>query len=214
MVYLLGLSVGYCLGCINPAYSMARLKGFDIREYGSKNAGASNVLITMGMVGGCICAVLDVAKAALAVWLMKWLFPDVDTFAITATACILGHIFPFYLGFRGGKGLACLGGAILAFSLRVFVILLILELLIALLTKYICYVPITASILFTFLYAYTTGDLWGSALWGVVAIVILYKHLVNLQRIMQGRELRLSYLWARDRETMRVKGRDSGSNDT
>ena len=213
MTYLLGALVGYGLGCINPAYILARIKGFDIREQGSQNAGASNVLITMGRTEGCICAILDVGKAALAVWLMGALFPRADTFAVTATACILGHIFPFYLGFRGGKGLACLGGAILAFDLRVFAILMIVELMIALMTKYICYVPITASIIFTWLYAYTTGDPWGSVLWGGVSVVILDKHLVNLQRITEGRELRLSYLWDRDGETLRVTEGYAQKND-
>ena len=80
-------------------------------------------------------------------------------------------------------------------------------------TKYICYVPITASIIFTWLYAYTTGDPWGAVLWGGVSVVILDKHLVNLQRITEGRELRLSYLWDRDGETLRVTEGYAQKND-
>lgn len=213
MAYWLSALVGYGLGCINPSYMLARFKGFDIRNRGSKNAGASNVLISVGIAAGILCAVLDVGKAVVAVWLTERIFPEADTFAVTAVSCILGHIFPFYLHFCGGKGLACLSGAVLAFDLRVFVILLIIELFVAFLTKYICYVPMTASILFSFVYVYMTGDLWGSVLLGGTAIVILYKHLVNLRRILEGRELRLSYLWDREGEIRRICEQYPGYDD-
>ena len=116
MPYLFTALLGYSLGCINPAYILARIKGFDIHEKGSGNAGASNALITMGKLRGFFCAAFDIAKAALAVLLARLLFPNVDTFAVSASCAILGHIFPFYLRFRGGKGLACLCGAVLTDS--------------------------------------------------------------------------------------------------
>ena len=205
MAYLVGILVGYGLGCINSAYFLARLRGFDIRDRGSGNAGASNVVITLGRKKGLLCAAFDLTKAVLAVWLMAWLFPDQSTFAVTASACILGHIFPFYLGFRGGKGLACLGGAILAFDLRIFAVLLIFELFVVVVSRYICFVPITASAVFPAVYGFIRQDLWGALLLGSVGVVIFCKHLVNLRRITEGRELRVSYLWDRDRETRRVE---------
>ena len=205
MPYWISALLGYGLGCINPAYILARLKGFDIREKGSKNAGASNIIISLGKARGFFCAAFDIAKAALAVLLTGWIFPSADTFAITAAAAILGHIFPFYLGFRGGKGLACLGGVILAYDLRVFGIMFVAELVILLLTKYICLVPITASAALPFVYGFMSCDLWGALLLGVVAVVIFIKHLVNLRRIREGSELRISYLWNRDKEAMRLK---------
>ena len=214
MVYLIGILIGYGLGCINTAYFLASLRGFDIRERGSGNAGASNVLITMGKRMGFLCAVLDVTKAAGAVWLMAWLFPAFDTFAVTASACILGHIFPFYLGFRGGKGLACLSGAILAFDLRVFAVLLIFEVFVVLVSRYICFVPITASAMLPIIYSFMRKDPWGAVLLGSVGLVIFCKHVVNLRRIMEGRELRLSYLWDRDRETRRVEKQYRNSHET
>ena len=214
MVYLIGILIGYGLGCINTAYFLASLRGFDIRERGSGNAGASNVLITMGKRMGFLCAVLDVTKAAGAVWLMAWLFPETNTFAVTASACILGHIFPFYLGFRGGKGLACLGGAILAFDLRVFAALLVFEMFVVLVSRYICFVPITASAIFPLIYGFMYRDLWGTVLLAGVGLVILFKHMVNIRRILQGRELRLSYLWNRDRETRRVEKQYRSSEET
>lgn len=214
MAYLMGILVGYGLGSINAAYFLARMQGFDIRERGSGNAGASNVVITLGRKKGLLCAAFDLTKAAVSVWLMAWLFPEINTFAVTASACILGHIFPFYLGFRGGKGLACLGGAILAFDLRVFVALLVFELFIVVVSRYICFVPITASAVFPIIYGFIYQDMGGAFLLGGVGVVIFCKHLVNLRRIREGCELRLSYLWARDRETRRVEKQYRNSHET
>ena len=204
MAYLLSALLGYGLGCINPAYVLARLKGFDIRERGSKNAGASNVIITLGKARGFLCASFDIGKAAFAVWLTGALFES-DTFAITAATCILGHIFPFYMGFRGGKGLACLAGVFLAYDLRVFAAMLALEILLALITKYICFIPITASIALPIIYGFMRQDPLGALLLVGIAVVICRKHAVNIRRIQQGTELRLTYLWNRDKELRRLK---------
>lgn len=204
MAYLLSALLGYGLGCINPAYVLARLKGFDIRERGSKNAGASNVIITLGKARGFLCASFDIGKAAFAVWLTGVLFES-DTFAITAATCIMGHIFPFYMGFRGGKGLACLAGVFLAYDLRVFAAMLALEILLALITKYICFIPITASIALPIIYGFMRQDPLGALLLVGIAVVICRKHAVNIRRIQQGTELRLTYLWNRDKELRRLK---------
>lgn len=205
MNYALSAVIGYLIGTVNPAFIIAKLHGFDIREKGSKNAGASNIIITLGKARGFLCAAFDIAKAALAVLLTGWIFTGTDTFAVTAAAVILGHIFPFYMGFRGGKGLACLGGAILAYDLRVFGIMFTAELLILLVTQYICFVPITAAVAFPFVYGFMRHDIWGALLLGAVAVVIFWKHRINIRRVIQGSEIRISYLWNRDKEVKRLK---------
>lgn len=205
MAYLISVLIGYGLGCISPSYIVARLNGFDIRERGSGNAGASNIVLTLGKARGFLCAAFDIAKAALAVLITGWIFTETDTFAVTAAAAILGHIFPFYMGFRGGKGLACLGGVILAYDLKVFAVMLAAELVIALATNYICFIPITASVSFPVVYGVMDRDIWGALLLALVGVVVFCKHLVNLRRIRVGREARLSYLWSRDKETARLK---------
>lgn len=205
MAYLISVLIGYGLGCISPSYIVARLNGFDIRERGSRNAGASNIVLTLGKARGFLCAAFDIAKAALAVLITGWIFTETDTFAVTAAAAILGHIFPFYMGFRGGKGLACLGGVILAYDLKVFAVMLAAELVIALATDYICFIPITASVSFPVVYGVMDRDIWGALLLALVGVVVFCKHLVNLRRIRVGREARLSYLWSRDKETARLK---------
>lgn len=206
MRYLCCVLIGYLMGMLNPSYILARIHGFDIRKRGSGNAGASNALLLFGKLRGMLCAVFDIAKAAGAVCLTRLVFPgDALVFAVTATACILGHIFPVYMGFRGGKGLACLAGTILAFDLRVFGVMLACELVVALATNYICFVPMTAAVAFPFVYGIMTGDARGVLLLSTVAVVVLLRHGENIRRIRMGRELRLSYLWNKKKETARMQ---------
>ncbi|MBO5511841.1 MAG: glycerol-3-phosphate acyltransferase [Clostridia bacterium] len=205
MSYLLSAVMGYLVGTVNPAFILAKLHGFDIREKGSRNAGASNAFLLFGKARGAFCAVFDIAKAAFIIWLTGHIFAPINTFAVTATACILGHIFPFYMRFKGGKGLACIAGTVLAYDLKVFAVMLAAELVIALATNYICFVPITASVSFPVVYGVMDRDIWGALLLAVVAAVVFCKHLVNLKRIRVGREARISYLWSRDKETARLK---------
>lgn len=196
MGYVLCALLGYFLGAVNPSYIIARLRGFDIREKGSKNAGASNAVILLGRLIGVTCAVFDVAKATFAIWLSGKLFSELAyRFSVTGVACILGHLFPFYMGFRGGKGLACLGGMILAFDFRVFLIMLAAEVLIAFATDYLCFVPLTAAAVFPIVYGVMQGDVWGALILALIFPLILYKHKENLRRIRQKTEMPFCYLW-------------------
>ena len=200
MKYILCILIGYLIGTINPSYIIAKLRGFDIREKGSRNAGASNALILFGKVIGIGCALLDIAKATFAIWLCGKLFPELAySFAVTGAACILGHVFPFYMKFKGGKGLACLGGMILAFDWRVFLIMLAAEIVVAIVTDYICFVPLTASAVFPVVYGMMHRDVWGALLVALILPLMLYKHKENLKRIRQKKEMPFSFLWNKDK---------------
>lgn len=197
---------GYLIGTLNPSYWIARLRGFDIRESGSGNAGASNAVITMGKAVGLFAAFFDIAKAFGAVRLAQFLFTRL-TYAgeLAGISVILGHIFPFTMGFRGGKGLASLGGVIWAFSGKIFCIMLLAEIVLALVTDYICVVPITASIAFPVVYYFFTRQVFGTILYALMIPIFLMKHMENLKRIAAGTELHFSYLWRKDQEIQRVR---------
>ena len=200
MKYILCILIGYLIGTINPSYIIAKLRGFDIREKGSRNAGASNALILFGKVIGIGCALLDIAKATFAIWLCGKLFPELAySFAVTGAACILGHVFPFYMKFKGGKGLACLGGMILAFDWRVFLIMLAAEIVVAIVIDYICFVPLTASAVFPVVYGMMRRDVWGALIVALILPLMLYKHKENLKRIRQKKEMPFSFLWNKDK---------------
>lgn len=202
---LLCMACAYLIGTLNPAYLIAKLKGFDIREVGSGNAGASNAVITMGKAAGLLTALFDITKAYVAVRLARRFFPNMAYAAeVAGVFTVLGHIFPFAMGFRGGKGLASMGGVILAFNAKVFCLLLLSELLLALVVDYICIVPITASIAFPIIYYYITAQLLGALLYALLIPVILYKHMENLKRIRMGTEAHLSFLWRREEEIARI----------
>ena len=206
MRYAVWLLISYMVGALNPAYLLARLRGIDIRTRGSGNAGASNALLLFGKLRGALCAVFDVLKAFGVTFSAKMLFPeDSLLFAVAASACILGHICPFYMKFRGGKGLACLGGVFMAFDIRVFGVLLACEIVVALATNYLCFVPITAGVALPVIFGVMTRNAAGTVLLGVVACVVVWRHAQNVRRILRGRELRLSYLWNREAEMARMR---------
>lgn len=198
--------MGYLFGNINAAYIISRLRGFDIRDRGSGNAGASNVIITIGKKAGFITAVFDITKAAVASIVAASLFPRLRYAQILGgSACIIGHIFPILMKFHGGKGLACLGGMILSYNPEIFLLLLAVEIFLGFGLDYICVVPITGSIIFTAIYAFLTGDAAGTMILAAVSLVILYKHIENLHRIQLGTEAHLSFLWKKDQEIERIK---------
>ncbi len=205
MNYLFCILTAYLIGTVNPSYILAKIQGFDIREKGSGNAGASNALMLLGKAKGVLCALFDIAKAVFAIWLCGKLFPALRWgFALSGVFCTLGHIFPFYMKFRGGKGLACLGGMILSFDIRVFLIMLTGELVIALASNYICFVPMTAAVVFPAVYGVMRHDPIGALILCILIPVVLYKHKENIVRIKNGKEMRLSFLWNKEKELARL----------
>ena len=211
--------LGYLLGCINPAYLIARARGFDIRSRGSGNAGASNAVITMGKAAGVFSAIIDIFKAWLAVCLATRYFTalsvgDIPVAGeIAGVACMLGHMFPFFMAFRGGKGFACMAGMILYMDWRAFLLLFCGELLLVFITDYICVAPLSLSVVFPIIRGLTTGS-WAAALILCLAIpAVWYRHTVNIRRIADGTEAHFSFLWNRKHETDRIAQGTTNTQD-
>ena len=204
---------GYAVGCINLSFFLAKMKGYDIREHGSGNAGASNLIITMGKGIGMLVALIDVLKAFFIVKLLMYLFSESLTAGfICATFVVLGNIFPFYMGFKGGKGFASMGGSVLALNVKLFVVLLIIVIVIVFVSDYICFGPIFTSVAFPV----SCGVIYDSyvpCIFFLASAAIIYRHSENLQRIRQGKELRFSFLWNRHKEVERLGvENDDGKN--
>ena len=121
MERILCLVVGYLFGLFQTAYLYGKLHGIDIREYGSGNAGTTNTLRVLGTKAGVIVLVGDILKCMIAIFLCRYVFsashPDMVYLLqmYTAAGVILGHNFPFYMHFKGGKGIAATAGLILSF---------------------------------------------------------------------------------------------------
>ena len=124
MTAILSLGLGYLVGCINPAVLIARAKHVNLREEGTGNLGATNTAYVLGKKSGIFVMVFDILKSFFSFQLAKWLFPRLLIAGILASiGCILGHCFPVFMNFAGGKGLAAFGGLILAYSPWMFVII-------------------------------------------------------------------------------------------
>lgn len=199
MNIFLCILLGYLVGNINPAYIISKLNGFDIREKGTGNAGASNITVVMGKKAGIFTALFDIFKAFSVTVIAVKLFPDTESARIlSGVSCILGHIFPVFMKFHGGKGLACLGGMILSYNPVVFLLLLLAELIIALVTDYIAVVAPSGTVIFTLIYFFMTGDIIGTSMVALVSVIIFFKHLENFRRIRKGEETHISFLWKKN----------------
>lgn len=199
------VAAGYFIGCINPAFIIGRIKGYDVRSSGSKNAGASNTVIMAGKLAGVLVALLDIFKAALSWRLCQALCPQFALAGILGgVACILGHMFPVFLHFCGGKGLACIGGVVLAYDPATFLIMLAITCVIGFATNYIAIATVSIAAIWPVYYGVTTGFWAGAAVLAVPFVPILLRHMTNFRRIRAGEELRLNFLWKKDSELERI----------
>ena len=190
MGYLAIIFGAYLIGSSNMAFYLSKLQKKNIRSGGSGNLGASNAVILLGWKAGILVGIHDIGKAVLAVLLAKWLYPELEYAAVSAgVACVLGHIFPFYLKFKGGKGFASYLGMTIALNLKLALVVLILVVLVTLITDYI--VVATAATVVTV--PVVMGVLTRSWIIGLVlcvaTAVIIYKHRENFVRIFKGTEI-------------------------
>ena len=112
--YIICVILSYFLGCINPAYVLAKRKGKNILAIGSHNPGASNTMLNFGWAAGILVGACDILKACIAVFLCKTFFPALPYIGyIAGISCIMGHMYNVFLHFKGGKGLASLMGMML-----------------------------------------------------------------------------------------------------
>lgn len=191
MGYMISILIGYLLGCSNMAYYLAKAKRVDLRG-GSGNSGASNATILMGWRAGVAVGIHDIGKAYLAVFLAKLLFPGLFGAAeIAGVACVLGHIFPFYLRFKGGKGFASYLGMTLALNWKFALVVMAAVVLITLITDYLVLGTFT-TIVAVPAYIGITGKSWIlAAILCVGTVVIFYKHRDNMVRLWKGTEIGL-----------------------
>lgn len=192
MPYVIVTVIGYLLGCSNMAWYLAKLKGVDMSAGGSGNPGASNAAILMGWRAGILVGIHDIGKAVLAVLLAKLLFPETDGITEAAgAACVIGHIFPVFLKFKGGKGFASFIGMTLALDWRFALVILAAVVAVTVLTDYLV-VGTTLTVVSLPTYMAVTRHGWVPVLiLAFVAAVILWKHRKNYVRIWNRTEIGL-----------------------
>lgn len=191
MGYLIAAVIGYLLGCSNMALYISKLKKVDFSK-GSGNLGASNATMLMGWSAGILVCLHDIGKAVAAVLIARFLFPEMQFIgAVAGTASVLGHIFPFYLKFKGGKGFAAYVGMTLALNWKLALAVMVMIVLLTLITDYIV-VATTATVLIVPAYEAFIRRSWILLLILCIGtVVILFKHRMNYLRICKGTEIGL-----------------------
>jgi glycerol-3-phosphate acyltransferase PlsY len=201
MTWLLIAVLSYLLGSIPFGYLVARLKGVDIRQHGSGNIGAANIARVMGKNWGYVVFLADFLKGFLAVklgFLIATYFQLSPVLGgiVAAIACILGHNYPVWLGFKGGKGIATSAGAILAlFPPLVFVLFGVVWVAVFLIGRYTSLASMSAAVALPIgvllLVARTGSDFWllfGFAI--LVSALAIWRHRTNIARLLSGQENR------------------------
>lgn len=192
LIYMLVVLLSYLIGCSSMAFYLSKYKKIDMRSKGSGNLGASNAMVLMGWKAGIVVAVHDIGKAVLAVALAKHVCPQLPFVGAAAgVACVLGHMFPFYLRFKGGKGFASYLGMTLALNWKFALIVMAVVVIVTLISDYIVVGTVTTIVVVPTYMGIVTHSAVLAAILCIATAAILYKHRENYVRIAKGTEIGL-----------------------
>jgi len=208
------LSLGYVLGSLSPAALIAKLKNVDLRKEGSGNLGATNTLVVMGFRNGLFVLIFDLLKTIFADRMARVLFPHLYLAGLLA-ACgaVIGHIFPFYMKFQGGKGVACLAGMILSFDFGLFIFLLAIGITMMFVFNYGVIVPVTVAAVFPLFVWWKTQSFWAWMVTTAVGLLIIDSHRDNFRRIKAGEEMKVRTYFGERLPWGRLRSADENNDE-
>ena len=200
------LLLAYLIGTVLGSLLLGRLRGVDIRSMGSGNAGATNAMRTQGKGFGLLVLVIDVVKGVLAVWwLPSAVLPGIGIDPLVSrqwltVACgfavIVGHVFPVWFGFRGGKGVATMIGVIAAIEPRLLLVLLVSWLIVVMLTGYVGLAAILSAAVLVLVVGVIEPENSPLLIFcASVAAFVVFTHRSNIARMRAGKESRARRLW-------------------
>ncbi len=182
--------IGYLLGSISPSALISKIKKKNIREHGTGNLGALNTMINFGKAAGVLVMIFDIAKAVISVRLAKHYFPELPCAGYLAGgAAVAGHMFPFYMRFKGGKGLAPFAGFVLANDPYSFIFLFIFCVSLMFIINYSAALPFSAAIFYPILAGYNTEDVTVFCVAFFVSLLLGFKFYGNLLRAIRGEDI-------------------------
>jgi glycerol-3-phosphate acyltransferase PlsY len=184
---------GYLAGSIPFAILVSRVLGMpDPRSYGSGNIGATNVLRSGNRLAAALTLAGDAAKGWAAILLARMLDLPVEMVALVGLAAFLGHLFPVWLRFKGGKGVATAAGVLIAFDWRLGVAVLVVWLTMAVLSRYSSLASITAALFAPVAAWYLAGGA-GPIFWAasVMSVLLIARHHANIGKLLRGEESRI-----------------------
>lgn len=209
MERLVCLILGYVCGLFQTGYIYGRLHHVDIRNHGSGNAGTTNALRTLGWKAGVITFLGDSLKCVLAVWVAYMIYGKTHSqmFELLAMyagiGAVLGHNFPFYLKFKGGKGIAATAGLLLAVNPKVALVAMLTFIVVVGVTRYVSLGSIILVVIFG-IGMVVQGEIFGTTLTqsqqyelyvlsAFLVILAVYKHRENIKRLCNGTENKLKF---------------------
>lgn len=198
--------IAYLLGALLGSLILGRLRGVDIRSMGSGNAGATNALRTQGKLFGFLVLALDIAKGLFVVWWLPaaalpavGIDPDLPRAWLTVAcgfAVIVGHVYPVWFSFRGGKGVATVVGVIAALDPRLLAPLLLSWIIVLVLTGYVSLASMLSGVvLVAAAHVLEPDDVPLLSFCAAVTAFVIYTHRGNIARLRAGRESRVRRLW-------------------
>ena len=196
MANLLAVLAAYLIGSISFAVITSRLFGLpDPRTYGSGNPGATNVLRSGRKAAAIFTLAGDAAKGAVPVLLVRWLGSSLGmgeaALAGAALGAFIGHLYPLYFGFKGGKGVATALGVVLGLSGWLALVALVVFLGVVLATRYVSLASILAAVAAAAATPALFGAGWIALSMAVMALLIVWRHRANVRRLLDGQESRL-----------------------
>lgn len=212
-VRLACLAIGYCMGLFQTAYIYGKTKGIDIRTKGSGNAGTTNALRVFGKSAGAIVLIGDIAKCIIAFLIASFIFrgtgiPGKLLGLYAGVGAVLGHCFPFYMQFKGGKGIACLAGLLAVFDLKVFLICMLVFFVILAATHYVSLGSLLGSLTFLIVTVimgqaghFDMSSNYLTEMYIVIACVVTlawFQHRANIGRLLSGEE-RKTYIFKKNK---------------
>ncbi|WP_411388012.1 glycerol-3-phosphate 1-O-acyltransferase PlsY [Rossellomorea vietnamensis] len=193
MIFALILILSYLLGSIPSGLLIGKtFYGKDIREHGSGNLGGTNTFRTLGVKAGMIVTIMDILKGTLATLLPLMFASDVHML-LAGVFAVIGHMYPVFANFRGGKAVATSAGVLLGYNYILFLILLAVFFICLYATKYVSLSSMIAAVL-AFTYSVFTGDIPLIIVVGILTIFVIYRHRANIVRIKNKTEPKIKWL--------------------
>ena len=190
MKAILSLCMGYFIGCISPAKMISRRKHVNLKQEGTGNLGATNTALVLGKKAGIVVLVFDIFKSYFAAKIAKIMFPHLAIAGlISSIGVLIGHCFPIFLHFQGGKALAAYGGLILAYDHWIFLVLLTLGTILCFAFNYGVLMALTAGTLFPVAVLVTGGSWIEVALAAFAGGFIIFMHRDNFKKARNKQEI-------------------------
>ena len=188
---LLCLILGYLIGSLNFAIIYSKLKGDDIRNHGSGNAGTTNVLRTYGKLPAAIVFLLDISKGVIAILLVRSIFDGMIFDCGVALGAVLGHNFPVYYKFAGGKGVATSFAVLVTLHFPTALVGFLTFVIVVILTKYVSLSSILASVTTVIAsFIFFKVDVF-SIFCLIIGVLCIFRHRSNIKRLISGNENKL-----------------------